>query len=1352
MASLFISHSSRDNTTTDRLARRLEAEGFAALFIDFDPDRGLPAGRSWERELYSQLRKTDAVVFLASRSSVASQWCFAEVGLARSLGKPVFPVRLERGVELPLLADVQWVDLTDGDGAVGRLLAGLREAGLDPSESFAWDPRRPPYPGLESFTADDAAVFFGRDREVDRLVELLQPTLQRERGRFVAIVGPSGSGKSSLLHAGLLPRLRRPERRWVVIPPMVPGSRPIEALARSWAASFAEHGRTRTQEELAAALDGGPGPLVELVRETADLAESRSVLVVVDQAEELLTRSGEREQRAFLATLSGALREDSPLWAVATVRSEFLSAGPERAGLTEVMDDFLVVEPLSRERLPEVITRPAQRAGIEFAPGLPGRMVEETVGGDALPLLAYTLRELYQRVGRDGLVSVADYEAMGGVVGALQRRSDGLLEELGRRGRGHGVVPTLLKLAAVNEEGEPTRRRLPRSALDVDERAVVDAFVDARLLTSSVGPDGRPTVEVAHEALLRQWPPLRQGIDAARSSLRIRSELERLASDWESARRDPSYLARGGRLAPIASWAAEHPGELGPVERQFLDASRDQASRELEAARRANRRLRMVVGALAAVLVAALVAGGLALDSSQEARSQTRLALSRQLAAQAGRLVDRQPDVAILVGLQSLSLARDEDPEPEAPTGLVAGLARTTHASRLLAGHTHQVHEVDFSDDGRLLASAGWDGTIRLWDARTGEPSARKPMRHGAEIMAVAFSPTGRMLASAGLDGSVRLWDVASGRPRGKPLSRGPKSINAIQFSRDGDLIASAGEDGSARMWETESGAVHGRPMRSGGKPIYDVEFSPDGELLATAGGDHTARLWDVESGRPRGRPIRGHANAVWGVGFSPDGRLLATASADRTARIWALSDGRPLGPPLASHGDRLWEAAFSRDGRLLATAGTGGAVRMWEVDSGRLSDQPLAGHTDTVNDVDFSPDGRRLASAGWDGDVRLWDMRETVSISRPLTGHDGEVFGVRSSPDGSLLASAGVDGTVRLWDMRDGTPHGEPLRGHQGEVNGVDFTPDGRYVASAGGDDDTVRLWDVRSGASHGPPIAAHQGGLYGIDVSPDGRLVATVGNDRAARLWDLQSRRPYGQRLSGHHEVLSSVAFSEDGNLLATGSADQDIRLWDVRSGDPRGQPLEAHAGEVLAVRFSSKGGLLASGGADGAARLWESSGEPRSNMRSGGSGRGSRRRLPPRRRRTRNSRGRWQRASLEPALGGASGHSPQRTRRRRLLVDLHSGWVPGDGRRGRGRSGVEAVLRFVGHLRLQAGQPQPLDGRVDRARIRTAIRANVSRPRCRERSSGGRPGGRVLEPSRSKQRALRGPDLSGLERLSE
>lgn len=361
---------------------------------------------------------------------------------------------------MALLDDVQWLDFTDTEQGFPRLLAALQAAGLDPTESFAWDPRRSPYPGLAAFSAEDAAVFFGRERKIAQLLERLQPTLTRGRGRFVALVGPSGSGKSSIMRAGLLPRLSRHNACWIVVPPFVPESRPTHNLAHSLSRAFRDHGSARPPDSILKELERGSSGLLTAVNELAELVHDRDgpvkVLIVIDQAEELLTRAGEREQHAFLDRLTEALDEDGPLWALATVRSEFLSNAPDRAGLDAAIDDLVLVEPLSRARLAEVIVRPARRAGLDFAPGLVERMVEETVGGDALPLLAYTLQELYNRSGDHQEVTAADYDAVGGVVGALRCRADQVAGDLDRAGYGALTLSTLTKLATVSPA--PTRR------------------------------------------------------------------------------------------------------------------------------------------------------------------------------------------------------------------------------------------------------------------------------------------------------------------------------------------------------------------------------------------------------------------------------------------------------------------------------------------------------------------------------------------------------------------------------------------------------------------------------------------------------------------------------------------------------------------------------------------------------------------------------------------------------------------------------------------------------------------------------------------------------------------------------
>jgi hypothetical protein len=576
----------------------MDGRGYGSLFVDADAERGIAAGARWEAELYRQLRRADAVLFIGTEHSIESPWCFAELAMARSLGKPIVPVSFLADAKHPLLEDIQQVVVaTDED--LERVERGLRSLRIDLQPSLAWDGQRSPFPGLLAFGERDAGVFFGRRTEIERIMGLLQSSRRRHSGRLLAVVGPSGSGKSSLVHAGVLPRLGQTRRDWIVPPPLRPGKRPLRQLALAFETAFRRVGDDRPLEAIERASETGADGIVELAEDLCRAAveqDDPAVLIVVDQAEELLTLAGTREGEELLAALHTATRGPGPLWCLLTFRSEFLSHLLQWEGGARLFDDQVLVGPLERERLPEVIERPAALAGIELEAGLVARMVEDTGGGDALPLLGFTLSELYRRATPGQVITNDDYDDLGGVLGALESAANLEHRRLREAGLGALVMPTLTRLVTLGAEGLPTRRRVPLRGLERRERQVIDGFVDARLVVTR-DHDGEAVAEVAHEALLRQWTPLKDAIDRSRSDLTVRAEIERAALDWERSSYSDEYLLTGLRLAR----ARRLSGAEGSVTfRRLIATSQEREQRSQE--RAAKRRRWTLIAAAVAVM------------------------------------------------------------------------------------------------------------------------------------------------------------------------------------------------------------------------------------------------------------------------------------------------------------------------------------------------------------------------------------------------------------------------------------------------------------------------------------------------------------------------------------------------------------------------------------------------------------------------------------------------------------------------------------------------------------------------------------------------------------------------------
>lgn len=1157
--------------------------------------------------------------------------------------------------ELSGKAHYSWSTLADA--AAGRKLPSLavtlayvRVCGGDPDE---WEKRwrdisaelagpppeipaaddECPYVGLRAFQAGDADNFFGREQLTDDLVSrvLAKP--------FLAVFGASGSGKSSLLRAGLIPRVSA-ERHWPTLV-FAPGAHPLEQCAARIAA-WSGGSATAVHHDLTS------DPLalhLTVLQGLQDQQDDASLVLVVDQFEEIFTLCEDRaERRAFLTALITAARaSNGRIRVVLGVRADFYPHCSEYPDLVEALrDNQLLVGPMTTDELRRAVSLPATKAGCTVESALLARVVADVAGqaNKALPLVSHALRQTWARR-RGNTLILAGYEAAGGIQHALAQTAEQVYASLPAEQQ-QLVRGVFLRLVALGEGTEDTKRRVDRPEFATELDPVLEVLAAARLIT--VDAD---TVEITHEALLRAWPRLHDWIDADRAGLRVQQQLTDDASTWQQGARDGSLLYRGNRLALAQEWAGLHPAALAgnPRANEFLTTSGRQE--------RAARRRRTVVVAVVCVLaLLAVSAGVVAVQLNATAQATSNGLAGAQAAAEAHQLADSDNSLAAQLNLVSYAsqqttqtetdlFSTENQPLSTPLTGFTdtvygvaygAGERTLVSADRdgsvrmwniadrshpvpwgpPVAGPAGKIFALAISPDGKTLATAGNDGTVQLWN--TADPAhlttwgAPVPA-HKGYVNAVAFSPDGNLLASGGADGTVRLWNVrdpAHPAPIGNALTGPTDAVFQVAISPDGSTVASADHSGTVRLWNITDPA-NPLPLshfQAENQHAYTLAFSPDGHLLATGGDDFVVRLWDLTNPLAPveiGTPLTGHTNTVYALAFNPSGTILASAGADRTVRLWNLTspaDAVALGQPLTGHTGYVRSLAFSPDGKSLASGDADRSIRMWS-----LPDTVLLGNTGKVEGVAFSPHGTVLASAGADGTIRLWstiDPAHPRPLGRPLPADTAAVLRVAFSPDGRTLVSTSADGTVRLWDVSDparATPLGTPLLGNAGPVEIAQFSPDGHVLATAG-DDGLVRLWDLANPASPtliGTPLTGQTKAVFWLAFGHDGHLLASASADDTVALWNVADPR--------HPKPVSSLAvqvsgafgaaFSPDDRTLAVAGSDSTVRLWDVH--DPshpteEAEPLTGHTSFVYWVGFSTDGSTLASASGDGTVRLWD------------------------------------------------------------------------------------------------------------------------------------------------------------------
>ena len=1126
-----------------------------------------------------------------------------------------------------------------------------------------------PYKGLRAFDEADADDFFGRETLIQdllgRLAEVDNPEAgaRQDLARFLAVVGPSGSGKSSLVRAGLIPTLRRGglpgSEHWFIVD-FLPGAQPLAELA----AALRRVAVTPPQNLLAQLRQSERG-LLQVVKQLLPADEVTELVLVIDQFEELFALVEEEAVRAhFLESLVTAVLDPlSRIRIVITLRADFTARPLQYVDFGELMrqrTEFVL--PLTGDELEKAIRKPAERLGLTLEPGLVATISQDC--GDqpgALPLLQYALTELFER--REGnLLTLQAYQESGGVLSALTHRADEIYVSLDPTAQA-ATRQIFLRLITLGEGVEDTRRRVLLSELtslnfgmqsaSIENRQskIVNEYGRYRLLTFDHDLVTRgPTVEVAHEALLREWRRLRGWLAESRADVRLQRLLTLATNEWLQANRDEGFLLRGARLDRFDEWhentavalteeeitfltlsqaarqkrqVAEKARQqrelvtaqqLAATERARAAAETERAQEQAQAAARLRRRAFLLTGALAIAAILAV----LAVWFGQQAQQEARLATSRELAAAALNSLDTDPERSILLALAGLAAAHTREAETALHTVLPA--SRVEHT---LAGHAAEVNGIAYHPDGTQLATGSWDGTIKLWDSASAQEIGTLS-GHDDLIFSVDYSPDGTRLASASGDGSAKVWDIQSGTVL-FTLADHTDIVLDVGFSPNGQYLATASQDETAKLWDAKSGRALLTLSGYTGFVNY-LAFSPDGNLLAAGGQAGNVKIWDVgallregldASSDAAGRqlvdlPSGGGSHN--GPAFSPDGKLLATGTELTQVKVWDVDASIAAAVAqewltLSGHTAPVAQIVFSPDGGRIASGGFDGVAKIWDLQS-EQEVFTLAGHTGPILHLDFSPNGARLATASWDGTAKVWNLEpewELLTLVAHASGIDGATA-VAINPTGTRLATAGDDGTAKIWEVNLAAASPSAQAVATISDNGipiwdVSFSPDGTRLMVAF-DDGTARIWDTNSGdelfalMGHAPgEYDRPQNGVTGVDFSPDGSKLATAGDDGTARIWDAATGREL-LVLRGHTPDfnatspflgVTAVAFNPDGSKVATTSTDDTVRIWDAASGESL-LILTGHQGDSSHVSFSPDGTRLASGSMDATAKVWD------------------------------------------------------------------------------------------------------------------------------------------------------------------
>jgi len=1096
-----------------------------------------------------------------------------------------------------------------------------------------------PFRGLGVFEAAHAPVFFGRTRAIGEVLDALRKQAQAGRP-FIAIFGMSGSGKSSLVRAGVLPLLTQAGviegvGSWcqALCRPTDLGNDLALSIARILLAAGGvpqQHlSDTRQLESLLreAALHPDQASATQALREFIAehlalhaasqglVASQVKLLLVVDQFEEIFTHERFTPHiRHFFVAFINALVRSGHAFVLTTCRSDFYHRIAELSQLVALLEGHgqYLLPPPGPSEISQMIRLPAFAAGLHFGnDGKHGQSLDETLldnmasNPQNLALLEFTLDRLYQQRDADNTLTQAAYQQMGGLEGALAAHAEAVFLSCspGAQAAFPRLMRTLVTLNSLTDTPTTGRRTLHDQApIDLALDELLQAFIQARLVVTDRTPNGMSVARVAHEALLHHWPRLQQWLVQDRHLLQLRVKLTEAAEFWDKQARPTTLLLATTRsLAEGEELLTHWETVIRPLTVQYIHTSLQEAEQQralLQAkARHKLRRSRQLTAMFALLCLLSTGSGYLAYRGQQQAEQEAKQAKEAQHLAQ-HRQVDLQIALAqhyntigdTSTGLQQAlpalrAVVTQAGAQRNAASAALYDSLSQLRQARVLRGHKDAVDHAVFSPDGLRALTASEDGRACLWTVANGQVIRCLDAQAGFVSHAL-FNPSGQQILTVTADHVARLWDTDTGRLL-HSLAAHQDTLNDACFSPDGKTVLLASLDGSATLWDSANGTLQQR-YRGASNSLFSAVFSPDGQQLLIAG-DQGAQLWSVKPGKnPHPLQDLPSTTPLLSAVFSPDATQLLTVAGNglltRYPRHSATADLR------IDTGIPIWQAIYSPDGRWLAVATQEHRILLYDAAKGQLL-HSFNGHGAAVYQVLFTPDSQQLLSVS-DRVLRIWNPTDRRLLAH-LPGHRAAIHTASLSPDGRSAITAALDHTARIWHLNGTDPAFMRLQGHQQTVYYAAYSPDGQRLATAS-DDATIRIWDSQQGQLlH--RLRGHQAAVSQVAFSPDGKRLVSASFDHSARIWDSSTGEVL-HVLNGHSDQLWCAHFSPDGRQILTAAGDwenpQDhtARLWDADTGQVR-WVLDGHGGAVRWATFSPDGRTVLTASADGYAALWDS-----------------------------------------------------------------------------------------------------------------------------------------------------------------